>query len=141
MHLERIRRGCPLPLALALDDLPMLMVMLRRHQRRGVRVLRPPGARREGVHLSRCHEGASGGERRGRSGCVQLDVGAGGVQRGYGHRHGIGLVLLLMRVWLLLVHSVEAPSGWDPGNVALQENGDCRKGRTSVQEARVMVYR
>ncbi|KAJ7882589.1 hypothetical protein B0H14DRAFT_1466496 [Mycena olivaceomarginata] len=80
------RHGCPLRLALTLNDVPMLMFMLRRCQRRGVRVLRPPDARREGVRLSRCRGGASGGERRGRSGRVQLDVGAAGVQRGYGHR-------------------------------------------------------
>jgi hypothetical protein len=54
---------------------------------------------------------------------MQLDVDAGGVQRGYGHKHRVGLVLLLVRVWLLLVYSVEAPSAWDPGDVALRENG------------------
>ncbi|KAJ7882571.1 hypothetical protein B0H14DRAFT_2565259 [Mycena olivaceomarginata] len=42
----------------------------------------PPDARREGMRLSRCHGGASGDERRDISGRVQLDVGAGGVQRG-----------------------------------------------------------
>ncbi|KAJ7738276.1 hypothetical protein B0H14DRAFT_493022 [Mycena olivaceomarginata] len=90
---------------------PMLMFMLRRRQRRGVRVVRPPDARREGVRLSRCHGGASGGEGRGRSGRVQLDFSAGVVRRGYGHRHGVGLVPLRVRMRLLLVHSVEAPSG------------------------------
>jgi hypothetical protein len=120
----------------------MLMLMLRRRQRRRVRVLRPPDARREGARLSRCHGGASGGERRGRSGRVQLDVGAGGVQRGYGHRHGVGLVLLLVRVRLLLVHSVEAPSGSDPGDVALRESGLLsQRPDIGVQEARVMLYR
>jgi hypothetical protein len=118
------------------------MFMLRRRQRRGVRVLHPPDARREGMRLSRCHGGASGGERRGSSGRVQLDVGAGGVHQGYGHRHGVGLVLLLVRVRLLLVHSVEALSGWDSGDVALRENGLLsQRPNIRAQEARVMVYR
>jgi hypothetical protein len=102
----------------------------------------PTDARREGARLSRCHGGASRGERRGRSGRVQLDVGAGGVQRGYGRRHGVGLVLLRMRMRLLLRHSVEAPSGWDPGDVTLQEDGLLsQRPNIRVQEARVVVSR
>jgi hypothetical protein len=56
--------------------------------------------------------------------------------------HGVGLVLLLVRVRLLLVHSAEAPSGWDPGDVALQENRLLsQRSNIRVQKARVMVYR
>jgi hypothetical protein len=61
---------------------------------------------------------------------------------GYSEDTDVGLVLLLVRVRLLLVHSVEAPSRWDPGDVALRENGLLsQRLNIRVQEARVMVYR
>jgi hypothetical protein len=141
MHRVRIRRRCPLPSpSLSTTHPSMLMFMLWRRQRHGVRVLRPPDARREGVRISRCHG-------------VQVeadDVAEAGVcssmsaPAGYSEDMDTDTASGSYCCWC--VCDCSSCTLWKllragtPATSRSEKAGYCRKGRTSVCRRRASLY-